>query len=115
MDDIKNDAVKVEANMAATKRSNVGKKKLKEEEKPSSSSDANFDSMMNTMEKIMDIIFLVPLLCLMHNKRHISKIPNLEDLKFGKDREKIGISLTQKRDILLRRIYFIKRKHNLFS
>ena len=43
--------------MIATKRSNMGKTKLKEEEKPSSS-DAKFDSMLNTMEKIMDRLVL---------------------------------------------------------
>ena len=55
---MQNDAVKVEVHMAATKRFNMGKTKLKEEEKPSSSSDANFDSMMKTMEKLMDRLVL---------------------------------------------------------
>ena len=56
--EMQNDAVKFELNMAATKRSKMGKKKLKEEEKPSSSSYAKFDSMMKTMEKLMDKLVL---------------------------------------------------------
>ena len=45
--EMKNDAVKVEVNMIAAKNSKMGKTKLKEEEKPSSStSNDKFDSMM---------------------------------------------------------------------
>lgn len=53
--EMKNDAVKVEVNMIAAKKSKMDKTKLKEEEKPSSStSDDKFDSMMKTMENLMD-------------------------------------------------------------
>ena len=47
--EMKNDAVKVEVNMIATKNSNMGKTKLKEEDKPSIFDD-KFDSMMKTMK-----------------------------------------------------------------
>lgn len=54
---MKNDAVKVEVNMAAVKKSNMGKTKLKGEDNPSTSDD-KFDSMMKTMEKLMDRLAL---------------------------------------------------------
>ena len=57
--EMKNDAVKVEVNMITAKKSRMGKIKLKEEDKPSSStSDNEFDSMMKTMEKLMDRLAL---------------------------------------------------------
>lgn len=53
--DMQNDAINVEVNMVATKKSKMGKAKLKEEEKPSSSTpEDKLDSMMKTMEKLMD-------------------------------------------------------------
>ena len=57
--EMQSDAVKVEVNMIATKKSKMGKTKLKEEEKPSSStSEDKLDSMMKTMEKLMDRLAL---------------------------------------------------------
>lgn len=55
---MKNDVVKVEVNMAATERSKVGKGKVKEEEQPSTYSDVKFDTMMETMERLMDRVAL---------------------------------------------------------
>jgi len=53
--DIQNDAIKVEVNMISAKKSKMGKAKLKEEGKPSSSApEDKIDSMMKTMEKLMD-------------------------------------------------------------
>lgn len=53
------DAVKVEVDMIAAKKSKMGKIKLKEEEKPSSStSEDKLDSMMKTLEKLMDRLAL---------------------------------------------------------
>ena len=49
--------MKVEVNMIAAKNSKMGKTKLKEEDKPSTSED-KFDSMMKTMEKLMDRLAL---------------------------------------------------------
>ena len=57
LSEMKNDAVKVEVNMIAAKNSKMGKTKLKEEDKPSTSDD-KFDSMMKTMEKLMDRLAL---------------------------------------------------------
>lgn len=52
-------AIKVEVNMIANKRSKIRKTKLKEEEKPSSSTpEDKLDSMMKTMEKLMDRLAL---------------------------------------------------------
>lgn len=56
--DMKNDVVKFEVNMVATKRSTMGKAILKEEEKHFSSSEVKFDTMMNTMERLMNRISL---------------------------------------------------------
>ena len=57
--EMKHDAVKVEVNLIAAKKSKMGKTKLKEEEKPSSStSQDKLDSMMKTMENLMDRLAL---------------------------------------------------------
>lgn len=57
--DMKNDAIKVEVNMMAAKKSKMAKTKLKEEEKPSTSaSEDKFETMMKTMEKLMDRLAL---------------------------------------------------------
>ena len=51
--------------MIAAKKSKMGNKKLKEEDKPSTS-DEKFDSMMKTMEKLMDRLALGNALHLLH-------------------------------------------------
>ena len=51
------DFVKLEVNKIEAKNSKMGKTKLKEEDKPSTSDD-KFDSMMKKMEKIMDRLAL---------------------------------------------------------
>ena len=56
--DMKNDVVKVEVNMVVAKRSNTGKGILKEEDQPSASLDVEFDSIMKTMENLMDRLTL---------------------------------------------------------
>jgi len=57
--DMQNDAIKVEVNMVAAKKSKMGKAKLKGEEKPSSSTpEDKIDSMMKTMEKLIDWLAL---------------------------------------------------------
>ena len=59
LSEMKSDAVKVEVNMIAAKKSKMGKNKLKEEDKPSTStSEDKFDSMMKTMDKLMDRLAL---------------------------------------------------------
>ena len=57
LEEMQNDAMKVEVNMITAKNSNMGKTKLKEEDKPSTSDD-KFDSMMKKMEKMMDRLAL---------------------------------------------------------
>jgi len=53
--EMQSDVVKVEVNLIAVKKSKMGKTKLKEEEKPSSStSEDKLDSMMKTMENFME-------------------------------------------------------------
>lgn len=56
---MQNDAIKVEVNMVVAKKSKMGKAKWKEEEKPSSlDPEDKIDSMMKTMEKLMDRLAL---------------------------------------------------------
>ena len=68
--EMQNDVVKIEVNMDATKRSKMGKERLKEEEQPSTSSDVKFDTMMKTMEGLMDRLSLGNNTPLLHNKKH---------------------------------------------
>ena len=57
--DMQNDAIKVEVNMLAAKKSKMAKTKIKEEEKPSTSAQEDkFETMMKTMEKLMDRLAL---------------------------------------------------------
>jgi len=57
--DMQNDAIKVEVNMLAAKKSKMAKTKIKEEEKPSTSAqEEKFETMMKTMEKLMDRLAL---------------------------------------------------------
>ena len=57
--DMQNDAVKVDVNMLAAKKSKMVKTKIKEEEKPSTSAQVDkFETMMKTMEKLMDQLAL---------------------------------------------------------
>jgi len=55
---MQNDVVKVEVNIAASKRSNMAKEKLNEQKQPSTSSDIKFDTMMRTMERLVDRLAL---------------------------------------------------------
>jgi len=56
---MQNDAIKVEVNMIAIKKLKMAKAKLKEEEKPSTSApEDKFETMMKTMEKLMDRLAL---------------------------------------------------------
>ena len=56
--EMKNDTMKLEVNMDVEKMSKVGKGRVKEEKQPSTSSDGKFDTMVKTMEGLMDRIAL---------------------------------------------------------
>jgi len=83
--DMQNDAIKVEVNMVAAKKSNMGKAKLKEEEKPSSSApEDKIDSMMKTTEMLMDQLALGNTSALLFRRRLNLEILSLGDLKTNK-------------------------------
>lgn len=91
--DMQNDAIKVEVHMIAAKKSKMAKARLKEEEKPSTSSpEDKFETMMKTMEKLMDRWLLGITLLLQCSKNLNLGILSSEDLKIIKGQERTEIN-----------------------
>ena len=71
----------------------MAKAKLKEEEKPSTSApEDKFDSMIKTMEKLMDRLALGNTSAPPAQQEPQFRNPHLKDLKISKGQGKIGIN-----------------------